>query len=372
MGKLLYRASAADGSERSGIVRARSSAEARSELQGKGLGNVVFHNELLADIEEAPASASAREAEALARFKIRLMEKPGTATVLGEVARRLRWLIAACIATALAAWWLGSWTLLALSIGALVLPFAAVHVGAARARRYQAMLRAFALGDAETVRRQAARIRRGADDNLQLQFELDVRLARLDAPDGKLQEALAALEPWRDRLADSPGLFDALVGTVHLAGGDRAGFVDATSRASAASGAEPGRVVDHALANARFGDVDEAARLAASVDASLLPPYARGFVAWTDGLIRARRGAPGAVDVLAQATNAFAVLSTHPAAWTSLAFCACDHALALNRAGRLGEARGVVAGVWPVLSAHADAPLLRELARQNLVPTPVP
>ena len=57
----------------------------------------------------------------------------------------------------------------------------------------------------------------------------------------------------------------------------------------------------------------------------------------------------------------FLRLGENPAVWTALAFCACDHAVALNMAGQSARARRQIADVWPVLKAHAPRPLLRML-----------
>ena len=106
----------------------------------------------------------------------------------------------------------------------------------------------------------------------------------------------------------------------------------------------------------------------AQIDTALLPSFAAGFIAWTEGLILLREGRPGALDRLAAGVSAFLELSSNPVGWTALAFCTCDHAVALSLAGRREQARAEIARVWPILQAHGDRPLLRMLQADGLAP----
>lgn len=370
MAKILYSATAADGSKTEGFVDAMSAASARDDLVRQGLRDVVLHQE--PSIPQSPeelAGLNASQVRALAQFKLRVMRSPGLGTVLAEVARRSRWWLLfdlLVIAWGLSigdTFWVVTFTVLAL------LPFVPTlwqwrHVG-----RYQQLLKACALGDAAAAKRLVALLRPVSRNHPLMDFDLDVRLAAFEARAGRLDAALASLEPWRARLADQPGLIECRLADVVLAGGDSAGFVRLMGTSAELANGDPSRSLDHALAQARLGDVQVAAALLDSIDASLLPPHGSGFVHWVRGLVQLRQNHPDGLATLEAAVADFLRLGENPAVWTALAFCACDHAVALNMAGQSARARRQIADVWPVLSAHAPKALLRMLEGDGLLPS---
>jgi hypothetical protein len=153
-----------------------------------------------------------------------------------------------------------------------------------------------------------------------------------------------------------------------MAAGDAEGFVRLMGQAYERSGHDPSRGLDYVLAQARFGDADQAQALLDGIDTSLLPPVAKGFLHWAHGLLLARRGDAQAVQPLGQAVAELLQMANQPAIWSVLAICSADHALALARNGDQERARQQVAKVWPVLRAHANPALLQALQAQGLQP----
>lgn len=369
MAKILYSATAADGSPTEGFVDAMSAASARDDLVRQGLRNVVLHQEpAIPQAVAELAGLSKAEVRALAQFKLRLMQAPGLATVLVEVARVLRWLL--LLDALLIVWALqtGRSDWVASLVIAALLPFAYTLWRWRHAGRYDQLLKACALGDWAGVRRLVPLLRGVSKQHAGMDFDLDIRLAAVEARDGRLAETLAGLEHWRLALADQPGLFECRIAVVALAAGDSAGFVRLMGEAAERAAGDPSRTLDHALAHARLGDVDQAATLLDSIDTSLLPPHGAGFEKWVRGLVQLRQKHPDGLATLGAAVADFLQLAKHPAAWTSLAFCACDHAVALNLAGQSARARRQIADVWPVLGAHAPKALLRMLEGDGLLP----
>jgi len=369
MAKILYTATTADGSKTEGFVDAMSAASARDDLAREGLRDIVLHQEpAIAQPASELEGLSPSEVRALAQFKLRVLRKPGLATVLLEVARRMRWWLLFSLLIVVWAWdsgrtnWLVGFILIAL------LPFAQTLWGWRHAGRYQQLLKACALGDWAAVRRLVPLLRSISRKMPTMDFDLDVRLASADAHDGRMAEAVAGLEPWRAQLADQPGLFECRVAAVVMAGGDMAGMLRWMGEAAAQAPGDPSRTLDHALVLARTGDVAQAGALLDSIDLSLLPPHGAGFEKWVRGLVQLRDNPAAGQATLAAAVADFLRLAEQPAIWTSLAFCACDHAVALNMAGQQARARRQIASVWPVLSAHAPKALLRMLEGDGLLP----
>lgn len=298
----------------------------------------------------------------LAQFHMRLRSAPGLKTVLSEVARRSAgWLAVDGLLLAYGLW-SGRVLLVAVALALLVYPFARAAWLHRHADRYQELVKAFALGDWSRVEALASKLRGTGAKVPNLAFDLDVRMASIRARKGDLPGAVRDLAPWREKLAASRGLFEARLASVHSAAGDRDGFVRLMGQAYEASGREPARSLDYALAHARYGDAAQAEALLAALDAALLPPQAKGFLLWTRGLVAQRSGGSDALDLLGQATAEFLQGAANPAVWTALAFCASDHAIALDQAGRKDDARRQLGQVWPIVSAHADTERLRVLS----------
>lgn len=370
MGQLLYSAKDRLGKPVQGFVEAASIRAAREQLANGGMSEIVLHQ------DPALGGTDSRHLEGLnphqlrelARVSIAAMRRPGLVSTLRDVAWLNRWWLA--VDLALVAWgvYSGSFWLTLIGVLLVAWPFALSLWTYRHSGRYNALLRAFAVGDWPRVRRLAELLRPFSPRIEHMGFDLDLRVAWIAARDGRLQEALAMVERWREPLATSPGLFEQRIASLYYAGGSRQGFVRTMAEAHAAAPDEPSRTMDLALAHARFGDAAEAQRLLDSVDRALLPAFGAGFVAWTEGLIRLRRQEPGALERLGEAVSTFLASAANPVFWTGLAFCTCDHAVALTMAGHKDQARRELAQVWPILQAHGDRALLRMLESDGLAP----
>lgn len=371
MAHLLYSATDRNGKPVQGFVEAASVHLARERLVTDGMSDIVLHQDPAMGSTDPRQleGLSARQLRELARITIAAMRKPGLLPMLRDVAWINRLWLLLDLGILAWGWWTGSRWLMAGGAALAAWPFALALWNYRHAGRYDALLRAFAVGDWPRVRELAYKLHPFSHRVADLGFDLDLRVAWIAARDGRLQEALESVERWRDLLQARPGFFEQRVAALHYAGGSRRGFVREMANAYAAAPGEPARAMDLALAHARFGDVAQAERLLAQVDVKLLPSFATGFVAWTEGMIQLRRQQPGALQQLAQAVSSFLALSANPVVWTALAFCTCDHAVALSLAGRKEQARQELANVWPIVQAHGDRALLRMLEADGLAPT---
>lgn len=368
MAQLLYSAKDSEGKPVQGFVDAASVAEAREQLLARGLADVVMHQDTtVATDPKALEGLGPKQLRELARISIAAMRQPGLMPVLVETAKANRWWL--LLDLGFFAWGVltASPWLMAGGLVLAALPFALAAWQYRHGDRYNALLKAFAVGDWKQVRALAEKLREFSKGVQNMEFDLDLRLAAVRARAGQLKEALADIERWRSRVA-SPGTFEHRIAAIHAAAGDRAGYVRLMGEAYGATPQEPARILDYALAHARFGDAAVAADLMTRIDVSLLPPHAEGFVSWVTGLVQLRQQQPGGLERLGLAVSEFLKLSAQPAAWTALAFCTCDHAVALAMAGRKDEARRELQQVWPILKAHADNALLRVLEADGLKP----
>ena len=370
---LLYTAKNSQGEAVRGFVEAASAPDAMRKLVDEGHTDVVFHQDAASAEDAAALSAmSAAEMDDLARFKLQVMQRPGLLTVWREVARRGGWSWACLLVVFVGGAWIGSAWIMRAALAILLLPFAASAWSFRHSQNYQALLRAAALGDGPTVERLARQLRPVSAKTKGMAFDLDVRVAAVRARAGGLDEAIASLQEWREPMAAELPMFECRLASVYGAAGDRAGFVASMRRAYALAPNDPSRALDLALAEARFGDVDQAQAVFDSVDISVIPAFGAGFVLWTRGACQLRRADPRAHDTLGLAVVEFLKLAQQPAVWTALAFCTCDHSIALSFAGHHVQAKRELETVWPVVRAHADAQLMTLLRAQALIPGEMP
>lgn len=370
MAQVLYSAKDRQGKPVSGFAQAESVRQAREQLLNAGMTEIVLHADpavggIDANTLEGLSPAQMRE---LARLSIAALRKPGLQQVLRDVVLMNRWWLLVDAGFFVWGWVIASPWLMATGIVLAIFPFVLALWNYRHGGRYNALLRAFAVGDRARIRELTEKLRPMSARVEQMGLDLDMRLAWIAAREGRLQEALASVEHWREPLMAKPGLFEQRVAMLYYAAGDRQGCVRLMEEAHAAAPDEPSRALDLALVHARFGDPVRARAVLDRIDTSLLPSYAAGFVGWTSGMILLRQQQPGALDQMSQGLTAFLALAANPAVWTSLAACTCDHAVALLQAGRKEQAREQLAKVWPIVKAHADPALMRMLQADGLAP----
>lgn len=364
MTKILYTAKSADGQPVAAFIDAATVAEAKQKLEESGLQDVVFlQAPQTAALSQEIIPDDPQQEKEYAALRARIQEKPGLATAVQIVARRFRnFLLVLSTLFGFAIWSRNPYIAVAALVG-LAAPFVLLLWNRRHLDRYKSLLRANAWGEWDQVKRLAAQLRSAPGLSQSLQFDLDVRLAQIQARDGDIAGAVSSLEKWRDADAKAPGLFESRIASVHSAGADYPGYIRMMERAAELSQNDPSRLVDVALANARFGSAAKAQAALALVDTSLLPPVAGSFLTWIEGLLHLRSGAhDAAIDSLRESVAAFRQHALKsPAGWVAFALAAAHCALAEVRSGKAAQAKQTLGGLTHIVSAHADPSLLRML-----------
>jgi len=367
MTKILYKAKSADGQPVADFVDADTVAEAKEKLVSSGLTEIVFlQAPQTAVLSQESIPEDPQKQREYAELRARMQEHPGLSTGLVAVLQRVRlYLLLFVVLLAFAVWRGYAWLIVLALIG-LALPFAIFLWNRRHLDRYQRLLRANAWGDWDSVKSLAAQLRGAPTLSQLLQFDLDVRLAQIRARDGDIAGAVSSLEKWRDADAKAPGLFESRLASVHSAGRDYTGYIQMMERAAELSRNDPSRLVDVALANARFGSAEKARATIALVDTSLLPPLAGSFIDWIHGLLHLRAGAfEDATVRLHASTLAFGERALKSAAgWVAFAIVASHCALAQVRGGSPAQARQTLDGLTHIVAVHADPSLLRMLRNE--------
>ena len=197
--------------------------------------------------------------------------------------------------------------------------------------------------------------------------DLAVRDARILIREGRLDDALAGLAPWR-RMT-SPAQVDARLPGLYMAAEDldtaRRLYDEAVAR-------EPdnlGPRIDRALLEARLGPVALARSLIDGIGDAAGTQVQRSFAALVRGIVACREGSADAMAHLLPVVQEYVVKSLAGAAtWPVLAYCAGWGALALERIGRGDDARAMVAAAEPLLVIPANRELVADLVRAGLLP----
>lgn len=358
MPKILYKARNAQGQAVTGFVDAPTAAQAVAQLKASGLADVELHES--PGMAERHGERSVDDARQAA-FLLRVREKPGVATLLGEVARRSRGTVALDVALILAGLGFHLPWLAVAGAAALLLTFGLPIWRHRYTRWYREFLRAMAYGQWHEARDRFERFRRGRHA-ANIESQMPFYDARLRVHEGEpLATVLARLEP--SRAAFTPSQFNARIASVHLAARDYDGYVACMRAAAEAAPDDPSRQVDHALANARLGDLELARQVLARIDMAALEVHGRPFVHWARGLVELRNDRPGARESLQQGVDGLLEIAS-PAALGSLALCSGACAIAMQRAGDAAAAKAMVARVWPLLQVHADPRLRAEIERE--------
>lgn len=366
MSRILYRARDARGADVADFVEADTAADAMRILVGMGLKDIVLmQSPDIAAFNQAPPGVTTQQ---YARLRAEFMDKPGIATGLRGTAR-VNWPILAVGAVALAAgvWWQLPFTA-TFGVAVILFPFVLYFWKRRHLDRYQALQKAYARGQWDEVRRIAPMLRAVTNNSL-LPWDLDVRLACIEAKQGRLDAALASLDAWKPKIAaKAPGMFEARVASVHAAAGDYAGHVRLMEEAAELSGQDPSRRVDVALANAKYGDADRARDILYHLDEKLLPPLGHKFIVFVKGILALRdHRTTQAVNDLQAATQGFYELSLQtPAAWIGVAISSGYYAVALARSGQRDQAQRAVADTLPILLVHGEKPLMDMLQDEVL------
>jgi hypothetical protein len=341
----------------------RGDDEFLAHREDSGLTEIVFMQApQTAVLSQEIIPADPQKEREYAELRARIQEKPGLATALGAVAKGTRYHLVLFGAVLIFGLWRGNPYLTTLAFAGLAAPFAIFLWNRRHLDRYQNLLRANAWGRWEQVKRLAAQLR-SAPGNQLMQFDLDVKLAQIQAREGNIAGAVGSLEKWRGTDAKAPGLFESRLASVHSAGRDYAGYIQMMERAAELSQNDPSRLVDVALANARFGSTEKAQSALAQVDTSLLPPIAGSFIDWIHGLLHLRAGAfDEAALRLRASSQAFRELALKsPSGWVGLALVSAHCALAEKRSGQCEQAKRNLDSLTHIVNAHADPSLLSTL-----------
>lgn len=367
MKRVIYSATNPNGSTKNNFIEAKSNKEAINILRKKGLKNIRLHDDAFSSFQRDDLDEmTEKQLEEIAQFEINTRKKANVFTFLTEVLRVNKVLII----TGLGIFSWGAFnSYLFTSIAGAVLGLSMPILSLWNYRvvnNFNKLQKTMARGEWEESLKLIDKLRKHMKEP-EMAFNLDIYKASIIASKKSLTESLLIVKKWELQFEDvSPGLFESRVAILYHASGDYDGFLTKMREGFHKSSENPSILTDLALAEARFGSIEQAISLLEKVSIEELPQHGLPFIDWAWGIIAKRQNKPVAIDHLNKAILGLLAYSDNPAAWTSLALCTGSFAVLLSENGQPQKAKMLTQSVWDILKNHGDKPLLRELSNLQL------
>lgn len=365
MKKILYTATNADGKLISSYIETNSNKEAIQILSQKGFSNIRLQDDVVIAISRSDLdNLSERELEQIARFESEIRARPGFITFINEVFRANKLL--AIGGLCLFIWGIYDSSKFLVIFGFILsasMPLLSIW-NYRVVNGYNKLIRAYGCGQAEVVSGQTDFLRKHMKQP-ELAFDLDIRMACINAKYGNVDEEVKKLEKWRIPIEKvSSGMYEARIANVFHMGGSYDKYVDSMREAFFKSPHSPTFILDLALAEARLGEVEKAEMLLKQVKPEELPLHGLPFVYWSEGVIEYKKCGADSENRLSCAVLGFLEFSENPAVWPSLAVCIGDYALSVTENASKEKARELLTSVWGILRFHGENGLIDQLIKR--------
>lgn len=362
MKKLLYTATKNNGKEVSSYIEANSNKEALESLSDKGFSNIEFQDDVVTAISRSDLDdLSENELEQVAKFEAAIRVKPSFITFILNVFRVNKLLILGGICFLI--WGVVDSSSYLITFGLILsLSMPLLSIWNYRVvNRYDKLLRAYATGKTEAVAKLTESLRKHMKQP-EMAFDLDIRMASINAHHGDVEKEIEKIEKWRAIIDElSPGMFESRVASIYHLHGSYNKFVEAMRNAFFISSLSPTLVLDLALAEARLGESEKAEILLKKVKPEELPIHGIPFINWVEGAVGCRKGIPEAEDKLKSAISGLLAFGDNPAIWPSLAVCIGDYALCVNSEASRAKSKDLLSTVWDILKFHGERELIAQL-----------
>ena len=365
MKKILYTATDANGKEVSSFIDTNSNKEAIDLLSEKGFSNIRFQDDAVTAVSRTDLdNLSDSELKRIAKFETSIRTRPSFLTFILEVFRVNKLLVVGGLCLFL-------WGIFDsrkyLAIIGLVLSSSMPLLSIWNYRvvsSYDKLLRAYARGQIEVVSRQTELLRKHMKQP-EMAFDLETRIAAVNARQGDIDEEIERLEEWRIPIDElSPGMNDSRISSVYHLGGEYQKYVDSMREAFFKSSQSPTLILDLALAESRLGEIEKAEMLLKQVKPEELPIHGMPFIDWVEGVIAYRKGNAGSEEKLSSAVTGLLEFSENPAVWPSLAVCIGDYARSITAEPSIDKAKILLYSVWEILRFHGEKDLINQLLRK--------
>jgi hypothetical protein len=364
----LYEAVDAAGHPVADAVDAATAQDAHARLVMTGHRDIhLLSDQTTAAMHADLGAMSPEDRQRMAAARVRQMHARSLWhshwAALMNMVRPARYALAAAAVLAVYQAWHGHW-LSAIPLALYVChPLLGLLWSLFRLDRYRQLQTAMVHGRWTESLRLIERLRRRGRSRA-LIMDLDFREAQVRIRLGEPADRhLQYLARWQSELPREKGLFESRLAGLYLAIGDYEQYRAAARASLAGAPGDASRLIELAMAEARFGSLAEARQLLERVDAKVVTGLAGTYRQWVEAVIALNSGESAKAEVLLAlcAAQVGDLVRRLPMAEAWQAMLAGQRGLALARSGRRDEAAAMLAGFWPLLQLHADPALLAAL-----------
>ncbi|MDE2421240.1 MAG: hypothetical protein KGO49_08705 [Gammaproteobacteria bacterium] len=364
MNKILYEAISAQGEKVTSFIECDSNANALKKLKEEGYSDIKLHGDALISTEkEYLDGKTAQEVAQIAKYElaIRLQGSKLSRHLIRvfETDRRL-------LSCFLLLFILGFFTpYYGLSIFVLF-SFISYVFRAIRKYKipdaYQDALKAHALGDHQLFFKSKRFLQQHVSKPL-INLDLDGRAATIYASDGRIDEAVALLEKWRDYTeTNSPGMLESRLASVYHKTENFKKVIDLRTLAYEKSNHNQTYALDLAMVEVRYGDHHKAEQLLAGIRLEELQTIGLPFYNWILGLLEYKKNSHLAEATLSSALSSMLLTRTDkPASWIVLAHCIGEYAMYAESEQSKKRSEELLSKYWKVLRVHGEKAMVVNL-----------
>jgi tetratricopeptide (TPR) repeat protein len=356
MKKILFEAITARGEKITSFIDEESNANALLRLKDRGYREIKFYNDAnLSSGREYLEGKSEQQIQQIAKREI-AVHKEGLkqSSFMLAVLKNNLMVCSVCVLLFLVGLFTGHYAICLLP--ALILGSLFVIAK----RKYTVpeanndAEKAYALGDYGLFRQKKAWLEKHIDKPFIL-FYLDAREAFILAGEGRVTDALALIEKWRELgEASHPGLCESRIATIYQKSGDYQQALTFRTLGYEKSGYSQINAIDLAMMEVRHGDLNRAAALLSGIRLAELTPSALFYVDWVNGLIAAKQGGESAESTFNTVVAAVLERADKPLMWISTALCVGDYAEIVQSYAGKKHAEQLLQRFWTIYVAHGE------------------
>lgn len=360
--KILYSGTDDKNNFKNGYIDAETTVHALEQLKAAGLSNIIIHNEpTSADRRQDLIGLNDKELARRAALEIKARSGNAALAVFIESCRNNIGLIVAGLL--FFAFGIGMNDNVSIFIGSLLLLYIPVAVLWNRkdARLYNNILASYARGEWSKASKLIKKMKKSIPHS-SLAFDLDARMAYIEAVQGNFDDAIKLISKWQLRMSnENPGLYESRLSSIYFANKDYSKLLECIRLAHTKCPESAINTLDLAFAEVRYGNIETAKHLLNDISVHILPVFAIPFLNLTKGVIALKTCRAEATGLLTEAQSSFIENNNNPVVWPILAVCSAYLAQSLHRDGRCNEAMALVKQYMPILKVHADEMLLADI-----------
>ncbi len=364
MKKILYEAITAEGEKVTNFIECDNNADALQKLKDRDYRDIKLHSDAyLAPEKSYLEGRSEQEIVKIAKYQlaIRLQGSKLSRHLIRAFEKDMRLLFCFVLFFILG--------LFTPYYGLSVLVFFSFISYVFRAIRkykipdaYQDALKAHALGDHQLFFKSKQFLQQHISKPL-INLDLDGRAATIYASVGRIDEAVALLEKWRDYAdTNSPGELESRLAAVYQKTENFKQVVDFRVISYEKSNHNQTRALDLAMVEVRYGDYHKAEQLLAEIRLEELQTIGLPYFNWIKGLIEYKKNSDLAEATLSSALSSMmSSYAKKPAGWIVLAYCIGEYAMYAESEQSKKRAEELLPKFWKVLRVHGEKEMVVNL-----------